>query len=295
MKTKTIFSFLIMAMLSISLATAIIWSESTSNKSSDSSDSIKNNQINLKVGQESGYLKEFKEINIELRSLSAVQCFKAPCPNPATIIVKQKGDVIKKLNIFTLIEGQETNIYEVNIKLIGTYQTYAIFELSLSKEDININERQKVIVKIENEFEKEKDVKIETIEGKRVISVSGIKKVEDEDKGNNSQIEQKDNATTASTEEEIKTKDGKIYVNEKEIKIMPDTASEKAIAVLEMKKGVEIVLKDTGKPFYEIKGKKDSKLFRIFNKEMEVKTEIDAETGEIISVKKPWWAFLASE
>ena len=76
---------------------------------------------------------------------------------------------------------------------------------------------------------------------------------------------------------------------------MPDTASEKAIAVLEMKKGVEIVLKDTGKPFYEIKGKKDSKLFRIFNKEMEVKTEIDAETGEIISVKKPWWAFLASE
>jgi len=28
---------------------------------------------------------------------------------------------------------------------------------------------------------------------------------------------------------------------------------------------------------------------------MDVSAQIDAETGEIIRVKKPWWAFLASE
>jgi len=28
---------------------------------------------------------------------------------------------------------------------------------------------------------------------------------------------------------------------------------------------------------------------------MNVEAQVDAETGEIIRVKKPWWAFLASE
>jgi hypothetical protein len=28
---------------------------------------------------------------------------------------------------------------------------------------------------------------------------------------------------------------------------------------------------------------------------MQVSAQVDAENGEVIAVKKPWWAFLASE
>lgn len=81
----------------------------------------------------------------------------------------------------------------------------------------------------------------------------------------------------------------------KEIKIMPDTASEKAISTLQLKQNVTIELKDTGKPVYAIEGTKDVKVLALFKAEMKVQSEVDAETGEVISVNKPWWSFLAKE
>ena len=38
-----------------------------------------------------------------------------------------------------------------------------------------------------------------------------------------------------------------------------------------------------------------SKVFGIFKTDMDVEAQIDAETGEVIKSKKPWWAFLATE
>ena len=70
---------------------------------------------------------------------------------------------------------------------------------------------------------------------------------------------------------------------------MPDTASEKAIGTLKLKKDVEIELKDTGKPTYEVIGKKEVKVFGF------IKTEVNAETGNIEKTKKPWWSFLTRE
>lgn len=90
-----------------------------------------------------------------------------------------------------------------------------------------------------------------------------------------------------------------------EIKIMPDTASETALARLRMKvcseeRNCTIQLKEVGKDenktlAYEIKAKKQSKFFGLFKKQMLVEAEVSAENGEIIQTKKPWWAFLASE
>ena len=90
------------------------------------------------------------------------------------------------------------------------------------------------------------------------------------------------------------------------LKIMPNTASEKAIAVLQAKNcipenGCVIQLKEVAKKnegmgmAYEIKVNKDSKIFGLFKKNMKVQAEVDAETGEVLQTKKPWWAFLASE
>ena len=84
-----------------------------------------------------------------------------------------------------------------------------------------------------------------------------------------------------------------------EIKIMPDTASEKAIERLgELNFTIE--LKEVGKGnetqlAYELQAERHMRILGLFRAKAKVKAQISAETGEIIIVKKPWWAFLASE
>lgn len=84
-----------------------------------------------------------------------------------------------------------------------------------------------------------------------------------------------------------------------EIKIMPDTASEKAIERLgELNFTIE--LKEVGKGnetqlAYELQAERHVKLLGLFKAKMQVKAEVSAENGEIIRIGKPWWAFLAVE
>ncbi|MFH0808159.1 MAG: hypothetical protein V1888_00910 [archaeon] len=90
-----------------------------------------------------------------------------------------------------------------------------------------------------------------------------------------------------------------------EIKIMPDTASERAIERLQLKvcneeAGCQIELKEVGEGnearlAYEVKAQKTSRVFGLFKKDMQVEAQVDAESGEVIQSNKPWWAFLASE
>ncbi|MBR9706105.1 hypothetical protein GOV14_03665 [Candidatus Pacearchaeota archaeon] len=90
-----------------------------------------------------------------------------------------------------------------------------------------------------------------------------------------------------------------------EIKVMPDSASERALERLRLKvcseeNGCSIELKEVGKDeatkaVYEVKLEKKSRLFGIFPKKMKVSTQVDAESGETTKTKKPWWAFLAAE
>lgn len=90
-----------------------------------------------------------------------------------------------------------------------------------------------------------------------------------------------------------------------EIKVMPDTAAEKALQRLRLKNCVEeegcsIELKEVGqgeqvKLVYEVKTQRQSKVLGLFRTRMNVQAQVDTESGEIIRVKKPWWAFLASE
>jgi len=90
-----------------------------------------------------------------------------------------------------------------------------------------------------------------------------------------------------------------------EIKVMPDTASETALSRLRLKvcsieKNCSIELKETGQGentrlAYELKTQRESKVFGLFKAQMQVQAQVDAENGEVISTKKPWWAFLASE
>ncbi len=78
-----------------------------------------------------------------------------------------------------------------------------------------------------------------------------------------------------------------------EVKIMPDTASERAIEIAKMHyESVE--LKDTGKHvFYEVKGNKDAKLFGFIPIKMKIIVLVDAQNGDVLEISKPGWSFLA--
>jgi len=90
-----------------------------------------------------------------------------------------------------------------------------------------------------------------------------------------------------------------------EIKIMPDTASETALNRLKLKvcseeRNCSIQLKEVGsgenaRMAYELQSQRKAKFLGLFGTQMQVKAQVNAEDGEVISVKKPWWAFLASE
>lgn len=86
----------------------------------------------------------------------------------------------------------------------------------------------------------------------------------------------------------------------KDVKIMPSTASETAIQKLGEVKNVQVELKEAGQassesqnPVYEVKMEKPVKIFGLFPVTAKLTTQVDAETGNIILVKKPWWMFFA--
>ncbi|MFH1850669.1 MAG: ice-binding family protein [archaeon] len=110
----------------------------------------------------------------------------------------------------------------------------------------------------------------------------------------------------AETDSNGKTKLKTMLKNgqEIEIKIMPDTASKRALEILKVKvcssdNNCTIQLKDVGsgtaeKIQYEVQLERHSKLFGLFQKKMQVSADVDAQTGDT-KVHKPWWAFIATE
>jgi len=88
-----------------------------------------------------------------------------------------------------------------------------------------------------------------------------------------------------------------------EIKVMPDSASEKALEVLSAKceeTGCEIELKEVGKgnetkAAYEVKAKKEVKVLGFINAQMRTQAQIDAGTGEVVKTRNSWWGFLAKK
>jgi hypothetical protein len=102
--------------------------------------------------------------------------------------------------------------------------------------------------------------------------------------------------------------DGKTYAElsnglNAEIKVMPDTASERALEVLGAKceeRDCEIELKEVGKgeeakAAYEVKAQKQVKVLGFIKAQMRVRAQIDAENGEVMKTRNAWWGFLAKK
>jgi len=80
-----------------------------------------------------------------------------------------------------------------------------------------------------------------------------------------------------------------------EVKIMPETASERAIERLgELNFTVELKQVGTDKNVYEVSAEKEGKIFGLFRAKGKVQALVNAETGDVEKINKPWWAFLAT-
>jgi hypothetical protein len=115
--------------------------------------------------------------------------------------------------------------------------------------------------------------------------------------------------TNASTKMEIRTyRNGNLTTikviksngEETEIEVLPDQAQEIALEKMRVRacnseSRCNLTLKeDREKLKYEMQLERHSRILGIFSKKMQVKTQVDAENGEV-AVYKPWWAFLATE
>lgn len=87
-----------------------------------------------------------------------------------------------------------------------------------------------------------------------------------------------------------------------DIKVMPEVAAQKALRALSLHQctnNCSIVLKQIGsgnstKLVYQMKANVTAKIFGLFRDKINVRTQVDSETGQIISKNRPWWSFLAS-
>lgn len=87
------------------------------------------------------------------------------------------------------------------------------------------------------------------------------------------------------------------------IRVMPESASATAIAQSEAhceERNCSVELKEVGKgenavAAYDVEARQEAKVFAFIPATMKVHITVNAETGEVIEVNKPWWASISSE
>lgn len=110
----------------------------------------------------------------------------------------------------------------------------------------------------------------------------------------------KENDVEAYTYYDIELKNNMLYLKDDwsviKLDVMPSTAVilvVQGLGFLEKEADVEILIKGDNL-VYESSTVKDSKVFWLFPKQMEVRGNVDATTGNL-EIIKPWWAIFAAE
>jgi len=85
---------------------------------------------------------------------------------------------------------------------------------------------------------------------------------------------------------------------QREIKVLPEVAAERAREVFRSR-NMTLVLKEVPQEenatlVYEAEGNRTLALFGLFKIRANLRTQIDAESGEVVETSRPWWSFLAS-
>ena len=110
--------------------------------------------------------------------------------------------------------------------------------------------------------------------------------------------------TELEIEDELEGEDGEVNAvlsngRKAKIKFLPDAASEIALERLRAANFTKIELKEVRhknvpRVVYNIESNKNGKFLGVFKLKMKVEGQVDSETGEVLDVNKPWWAFLVA-
>ena len=135
-----------------------------------------------------------------------------------------------------------------------------------------------------------------------IIKRIGVEKTRERTFGEDGENEVETKLKVEETNENNETKIRlRLSNNEtKELRVLPDRASEIAKERLKVRNLTRLELKEKihnniPAVVYNIEANKNGKFLGIFKFAMKVSTEVDPETGEVITTSKPWWAFLVSE
>lgn len=91
----------------------------------------------------------------------------------------------------------------------------------------------------------------------------------------------------------VEVKEGKVLVSGAELKVMPDAAVAAAETTLKAKaESVELADTQEGAT-YRVKSATQARVFGIFPVSVSVTANVNAKTGSVESVQKPWWGFIA--
>jgi len=138
---------------------------------------------------------------------------------------------------------------------------------------------ERIVIVERDEDGIKKRIKIKRVDGTGEFEVETELEIDDEFEGNESDLM-------------ALTSDGKKH----RIKILPDRASEIAIERLKSKNFTielkEILHKNIPRVVYNIETNKNGKFLGVFKLKVKIEGEIDSETGEVLNINKPWWAFL---
>jgi hypothetical protein len=127
-----------------------------------------------------------------------------------------------------------------------------------------------------------------------ISTPSGLKTVSIEKVSENT-VSIKTGNVSAITTQKITIEGDKLYMEtsagKKQIMVLPGEAVSKATEIGTVIKTV--LIEENGKPIYSIRGTKEARILFIIPVSMEIETNVDAESGEVISVNKPWWSLFA--
>ncbi|MBT3405232.1 hypothetical protein HN832_05025 [archaeon] len=102
------------------------------------------------------------------------------------------------------------------------------------------------------------------------------------------------NASTNVTLYQYQNRTYAQFKNQTKAIIHPDKIKEKLKEKIKAKlENEEIELEEDGT--YQVRANKRSRLFGLFPVKEKIRSQINAETGEIISTKNSWWGFLAKD
>ena len=184
-----------------------------------------------------------------------------------------------------------TNAIIINSSAINADITGNV-PVSISDADVNINKTR--LTNENGEDIKQISVSVNSSKGQTTLNIERVQsqlQFSEENNGVN---------VTLQNSMELILQNGKVYANMtlngtgKEITVMPSQAISAVNATNQSVWNMTLI-SENNEFKYEIQEEKMVRLFGLFSVNMSVSSRVNAETGSVEAVNKPWWSFLTVE